>query len=239
MEKIKEAFLTSGSYPAWQPKVVLFDMDGVLYNSMPNHASSWHNSMKEYGINISEEGAYMYEGMRGVEVIKKLVKEQKGVEIDDATAAEMYRKKSEYYAACKKADLIPGVKNLQEAIVRAGLRVGVVTGSGQKTLLDRILHDFRGLVSEDIFVTANNVTKGKPNPEPYLVGMRMAGTSPWQTIVVENAPLGVRAAKAAGCFTIAVNTGPLPDSVLLNERADLVVHTMDEVTALLPSLINL
>ena len=237
MEKIKEAFLKSGGYPAWQPKVVLFDMDGVLYNSMPNHAASWHSSMKEYGITISEEEAYMNEGMRGVEVIKRLVKEQKGVDIDDDTAAEMYRTKSEYYAACKRADLIPGVKNLQEAIVHAGLRVGVVTGSGQRTLLERILHDFQGLVSADIFITANNVKKGKPDPEPYLTGMKMAGTTPWQTIVVENAPLGVRAAKAAGCFTIAVNTGPLPDSVLLNERADLVVHTMDEVTALLPSLI--
>lgn len=238
MKKIIEDFLKSGGYPAWQPKVVLFDMDGVLYNSMPNHASSWHSSMKDYGISISKEEAYMNEGMRGVEVIKKLVKEQKGTEIDDATAAEMYRKKSEYYAACKRADLIPGVKNLQEMIVRAGLRVGIVTGSGQKTLLDRILHDFQGLVSPEIFITANDVTKGKPNPEPYLAGMKMAGTAPWQTIVVENAPLGVRAAKAAGCFTIAVNTGPLFDSVLLNEHADLVVHTMDEVTALLPSLLN-
>ena len=51
--------------------------------------------------------------------------------------------------------------------------------------------------------------------------MKKCGTKPWETIVVENAPLGVRAAVAAQCFTIAANTGPLPDKALLDEGADL------------------
>ena len=58
-----------------------------------------------------------------------------------------------------------------------------------------------------------------------------------QTIVVENAPLGVRAAVAAGCLTVAVNTGPLPDNVLADEGADIVVRTMDEFRELLPALV--
>lgn len=58
--------------------------------------------------------------------------------------------------------------------------------------------------------------------------MQLAGTKPWETIVVENAPLGVRAGVAAGAFTIAVNTGPLPDEMLLDEGADLLFHSMDE-----------
>ena len=61
---------------------------------------------------------------------------------------------------------------------------------------------------------------------PYLKGLEKCSAAPYEAIVVENAPLGVRAAVAAGIFTVAVNTGPLPDSALLDEGADLVFSRM-------------
>ena len=70
------------------------------------------------------------------------------------------------------------------------------------------------------------VKHGKPNPEPYLIGMKKCGVEPWETIVVENAPLGVQAAVAARCMTIAVNTGPLPDQQLADPGANLIFPTM-------------
>ena len=118
-----------------------------------------------------------------------------------------------------------------------GLKVCVVTGSGQRTLLDRLLADFEGLLKEELIVTAFDVTKGKPAPEPYLKGMQKCGVEPWESIVIENAPLGVRAAVAARCFTIAVNTGPLADEVLLGEGADLVMPSMPELNAQWKTLI--
>ena len=175
--------------------------------------------------------------MRGFETIKIVAGRYWGREITDEESVEMYRVKSEHYAACPTAPMIPGVHRLQETMHELGLRIGVVTGSGQHSLLERILHDFAGLVSPDIMVTALNIKRGKPAPDPYLRGMEKAGTEPWQTIVVENAPLGVRAAVAAGCLTVAVNTGPLPDNVLADEGADIVVHTMDEFRELLPALV--
>jgi beta-phosphoglucomutase-like phosphatase (HAD superfamily) len=75
-------------------------------------------------------------------------------------------------------------------------------------------------------VTAFDVKHGKPAPEPYLKGMEKSGVHPWEAMVVENAPLGVRAAVAAQCFTIAVNTGPLPDEMLANEGANLIFPRM-------------
>ena len=88
-------------------------------------------------------------------------------------------------------------------------------------------------------VTAFDVKYGKPNPEPYLMGMEKyrkvlsaAGketVAPNHFIVVENAPLGVEAGVAAGVFTIAVNTGPLPDDALLSQGADLLFHSMQEL----------
>ena len=75
-------------------------------------------------------------------------------------------------------------------------------------------------------VTSFDVKYGKPNPEPYLMGLQKGHIEPWEGIVVENAPLGVQAASAARIFTIAVNTGPLPDHVLLDAGADLLFPSM-------------
>jgi len=73
------------------------------------------------------------------------------------------------------------------------------------------------------------VTHGKPDPEPYLKAWERSGFLKEECMVVENAPLGVRAAKAAGLFTCAVNTGILPDDELAAEGADRIFHSMSEL----------
>lgn len=219
------------------PKLALFDMDGVLYNSMPHHAKAWMESMDRYGIKMTYEEGYAYEGMRGVETIRLLAKRQFGKDITLEEAEMMYKTKSECYARFPKAELIPGVHDLQELLSDKGIRIGVVTGSGQQTLINRILTDFVGLVIPSIIVSANDVKQGKPKPEPYEKGMLKGNALPYQTIVVENAPLGVMAGVAAGCFTIAVNTGPLPDSELSNAGAHIVFHNMHEAKEALSSIL--
>ena len=77
-----------------------------------------------------------------------------------------------------------------------------------------------------LMVTAFDVERGKPDPEPYLMGLQKGGLHADECVVVENAPLGVRAAKAAGIFTIAVNTGPLPNEALTDEGADILLPSM-------------
>ena len=131
------------------------------------------------------------------------------------------------------APIFPGVIDLMQKIKSAGMTTGVVTGSGQRPLIKRLLDDFRGFLTEDHIVTAYDVERGKPNPDPYLMGLRKAGNlQPWQGIVVENAPLGVRAGSAAGCFTIGINSGPLPDSALADNGADIVLQSMTELAGL-------
>ncbi|MEG1999483.1 MAG: HAD-IA family hydrolase, partial [Bacteroidales bacterium] len=71
-------------------------------------------------------------------------------------------------------------------------------------------------------VTAFDVKIGKPNPEPYLIGLKKAGVKATEAIVIENAPLGIEAGVSAGIFTIGVNTGPLPDELLYEAGADIV-----------------
>ena len=229
MNKATEQYLEKHGFGQFSPKAVLFDMDGVIYDSMKNHSTSWHDSMAAFGLDISYEGAYEYEGMRGIETIKTLARAQWNRELTDDEASTMYAHKAEVFAnQCKltPAQIMPGIKTLMEQIKANGLKICVVTGSAQHALLDKLLIDFDGLLREELIVTAFDVKHGKPNPEPYLKGMMKCGVEPWETIVVENAPLGVRAAVAAHCFTIAVNTGPLPDDMLLAEGANLIFPRM-------------
>lgn len=233
MDNIINSYLSRHGFTSLAPKAVLFDMDGVLYNSMPNHAIAWKRCMAEYGLKMTEEEAFLYEGMRGVETIKIIAGKQWHREVSDEEAAKIYRRKSEIYSGLDTAKMIEGVYDLQKSITRRGWNIGVVTGSGQASLLERILHDFRGLVNPNVMVNAKDVTKGKPSPDPYIKGMKKAGTEPWETIVVENAPLGVRAAVTARCFTMAINTGPLPDEALAKEGADMILPNMQSLTEFL------
>ena len=112
---------------------------------------------------------------------------------------------------------------------KAGLKILIVTGSGQKNLIERVQRDFEGYITRDRMVTAFEVTRGKPYPDPYLKGLKIAGVPASEAVVVENAPLGIRAAVAAGIDTIAVNTGPLEDEILLAEKPVLLLHSMQEL----------
>ena len=224
-----QQYLEKHGFEQFCPKAVLFDMDGVIYDSMKNHAVAWHEAMDSYGLTMAYSDAYEYEGMRGVETIKLLTQQQWGKAVSDEKAKEMYQHKSRLFAEhCLQtpAGIMPGIKELMQQIKDCGMKICVVTGSGQHTLLDKLLGDFPGLLSKELMVTAFDVTHGKPDPEPYIIGTRKCGIEPWEAIVVENAPLGVRAAHAAHCFTIAVNTGPLPDETLLREGADLIYPKM-------------
>lgn len=239
MNKTISQYLEKHGFGQFCPKAVLFDMDGVIYDSMPNHAVSWHEAMASYGLDMAFSEAYKYEGMRGVETIKLLTRQQWGTSVGDEEAMKMYQHKSRLFAEhCQQtpATIMPGIKTLFEQIKACGMMICVVTGSGQRTLLGKLLGDFPGLLSEELMVTAFDVTHGKPNPEPYIIGMQKCKVKPWEAMVVENAPLGVRAAHAAHCFTIAVNSGPLPDEALLQEGADLIYPKMTALSEDFPRL---
>lgn len=225
-----QKYLEENGFGAWLPKAVLFDMDGVLYNSMPSHAIAWQQSMNSFGINMTEADAYATEGARGVDTIRNMVRQQQGREIDEAEAQRMYDEKTRCFHALPETPIMPGIISLMEQIMADGLTIGVVTGSGQRPLINRLLKDFGKYLTADHIVTAYDVRRGKPAPDPYLTGMKKVGTTPENTIVVENAPLGVHAGVSAKAFTIAVNTGPLPNQRLLDEGANLIFPTMQQLS---------
>jgi beta-phosphoglucomutase-like phosphatase (HAD superfamily) len=116
---------------------------------------------------------------------------------------------------------------------RENIAIWVVTGSAQDRLLDGLCNDFFGLIQRENIVSANDVRQGKPNPEPYLMALRKSGYSANEVVVIENAPLGVQSAKAAGIYTIGINTGILADEILWNSGADKVVKEVHQLERLI------
>ena len=125
---------------------------------------------------------------------------------------------------------MPGATKMLNVLKDNDIERVLVTGSGQKSVLDKIDCDYPGIFKETNKVTALDVINGKPNPEPYLKGLGLVGLKPNQAIVVGNAPLGIKAGSAAGCFTIGITTGPIPEKEMWNSGANLVFPSMPAFT---------
>ena len=140
---------------------------------------------------------------------------------------DIYDQKKAVFARMGGAKPMKDVDKVLGLLQSRGDAIWVVTGSGQKSLLGKLETAFPGVFARERMVTAFDVTHGKPDPEPYLKAWEGSGLSKEQCCVVENAPLGVRAGKAAGLYVIAVNTGILPDEMLIAEGADQVFKNME------------
>lgn len=228
MNNIFNNYLEKYSYPNFDIKAVLFDMDGVLYDSMKYHARSWHDVMTEEGIASVPDEFYMHEGRVGSNTINILVNRAFGRDATDKEIQRIYKRKTELFTQYNQGDTIAFALEMVKAVEDKNLQCILVTGSGQPSLLDKLDNNFPGIFRKDKMVTAFDVKHGKPHPEPYLMGLAKGGNlKANQAIVVENAPMGVEAAVAAGIFTIAINTGPLNEEVLWDAGANIVLPSME------------
>ena len=208
------------------PKAALFDMDGVLFDSMPNHVKAWCGAVGQFGLHMTPQEVYMNEGRTGSGTVDMLAMRTWGRKATQQETEDIYRVKSALFNTLPEAVPMPYAREVLEYVRARGIRIVLVTGSGQRSLLERLEHAFPGCFHEDYMVTAYDVVHGKPNPEPYLIGLRKAGVRADEAMVIENAPLGVQAGHAAGIYTLALNTGPLPDEVLSQSGADCVLPSM-------------
>lgn len=217
----------------FNPKAALIDMDGVLYDSMKYHALSWHKMMAEVGLNLDPDEFYYYEGMTGRHTIDLIFRREFHRPATEEEMTELYKRKTELFVECGKKEMMPGADRMLATLRERGIRCVLVTGSGQASLLDSIAHDYPGIFLPGDVVTAHDVTHGKPDPEPYLRGLAKAGVQPHEAMVIENAPLGVKAGHGAGCFTVAVATGPIPMADLTAAGADIVFESMPKFAEML------
>lgn len=219
-------YLQKHGQVAITPKAVLFDMDGVLFDSMRFHARAWYEVANRHHLQSQPEDFYMFEGRTGGSTINELYQRTFHRNATEEEKQTLYEEKALLFYTYNDGAAMDGAAEVLKQVKAFGLDSLVVTGSGQQCLIDKLNDTYPACFNREKMVTAFDVKYGKPHPEPYLMGLQKAGVKANEAIVIENAPMGVEAAVAANIFTIAVNTGPLADHILLNAGADLLYPDM-------------
>ncbi|MDR0828888.1 MAG: HAD-IA family hydrolase [Prevotellaceae bacterium] len=219
-------FIEKNNFHQFDLKAVFFDMDGVLFDSMPLHAEAWVKAMNDFGFEFSLYDAYMNEGRTGESTIDEMFVKKYGHAADQQTKQKIYDIKAKYFNECPAPKQISDAFELLKMVKAKGLQIFVVTGSAQISLLDTLDKNFPNIFEKDKMVTAFDCKIGKPDPEPYLLALQKAGVAKNQAVVVENAPLGVQSGVAAGLFTIGINTGILRPEELEKEGANIIYPNM-------------
>jgi sugar-phosphatase len=191
---------------------VLLDLDGTLVDSIPAVERSWLRWCREYGIEPERlRGAH---GVTARILIERLLpEEQREAAHDRILALEL--------ADVDGTEALPGAVDLLTRLRDAGVATAVVTSSSAPLAAARLRAT--GLPRPEVLVTASDVERGKPWPDPWLLASGRIGVEPADCIVVEDAVAGLRAAQAAGCRGLAAVTTTTPRSEL-EELAHLVVR---------------
>ena len=216
-----------------------FDMDGVLFDSMPHHAESWEIVAKRHNLQFSARECYLQEGRTGYDMIREvLLRSKTEAEISEEEVEAIYEEKTRLFVELGGAPPMRGVLPVLQAIqAHPDTQIWVVTGSGQKSLLERLDRAFPGIFAQERMITAFDVRYGKPRPDPYLRAWERSGLRKEECCVIENAPLGCRSAKAVGLFTIVVNTGPLLYEDFAAAEPDAFLPDMQALLEYLPNIL--
>lgn len=202
-------------------KAVLFDFDGVLGQTMEDNFNAWQRAVQDYGGGITAEDYYPMEGMN-LKSIAVAFCEKNG--LDSGGAEAMVAKKESYYLQHHSFALYPGAEECITLLKTAGIPLGMVTaGLGprlKKTLPEGFLDNF------NVMVYGDSTERGKPFPDPYLHAAHALNIDCARCIVIENAPLGIRSAKQAGAYCIAIAS--TMEKTLLSE-ADEIINTIAEL----------
>lgn len=211
-------------------KAILFDMDGVIVDTLHFHYLAWDKMFRERGGLVDKHTVLLHEGRNSREILPILMKET-NVIIPENEWDEFIDRKREYYRSIVEIKYFPNVFNVIEELRKRGLKTALVTASARKNMEKAIPEDKRKLF--DVILTAENFKKAKPNPDPYLEAQKRLGVEVHECVVVENAPLGIEAAKNAGMICIAIET-TLEREFLKN--ADFIINSIEELPAFFPVL---
>ena len=202
-------------------KGFLFDLDGTLIQSLHQHFIAWKKAFKQYGVKINENDYYYLEGSKLSEIVKIISKKKKILNPD---ITKIIQFKENNYNSKAKIKFYFGVKKFIEKLINNKIKIGIVT-AGQKERLYKSL-PLSFLNKFDVIVTGNDTKKGKPSPEPYLLGCKLLDLNIKNCVVIENAPIGIKSAKAAGMFCIGISS-TVEKSIL--KEADIVIDKFHDL----------
>ena len=182
---------------------VLFDMDGVIVDSMHWHVESWQRVLREYNIDLPKTEIFIREGMSGLASIVDILKTNNhSVPAEDELEKLLLKKLSIFETG--RVGIFPHALDIIKLVKSRKLKTGLVTGSLRRSVNYMLKDDL--LSCFDVIVAVDEIINGKPHPEPYLKAMDKLGSNPNEVLVIENAPLGITSAKKAGADCFAIET---------------------------------
>jgi HAD superfamily hydrolase (TIGR01509 family) len=215
--------------PVLELKYAFFDLDGVLYDTMPYYVEAWKKGFNVVDVLIEDIDAYEQESRSSrttvIELFKKYLKRLP----TENEVKLVIDEKNKILQQLGKPPIIEGATELIEQVVSSDIGVYIVTSSKRENLIEELTDDFKGFILASNIISGNDIKFGKPNPEPYLLACEKAECSPTETIVFENSPLGITAARRAGINCIAINSGLLDDSILESHGAIVVFNNIKDV----------
>lgn len=204
---------------------VIFDMDGVLIDSYEAHFQSWIDLARETGKKFNREDFTWAFGRTSRETVVKYW----GSDLSPERVAQLDDRKEELYRViiADKLPVMPGVMALMDDLHRNGFMMAVGSSGPPENVYVTV--DQLGRSRFDAIVTGKDVKKGKPNPEVFLTAAKKLGLEPNHCAVIEDAPAGIAAAKAAGMVAIGLTSTGRTRTELV--AADVIVGTLTELNA--------
>lgn len=186
-------------------KYALFDMDGVLIDSMPFHVKAWQEAMGEAGMEVDEELLYLHEGAiepdTAVYIFQNSGYSMTKREFEEILSRQIEIFKKKYFPFIKP---YPNIDILLEELKTEGWDMAMVTSSHSSLIEDVLPASIRDFMA--CIITGDMVQRRKPDPGPYIEAMKRVNARPDQCTVIENAPAGIKSAKAAAARCIAIKT---------------------------------
>jgi len=200
--------------PTFSCSAILFDLDGVLADSTRAVDREWREWAARKGVDGDAVMAIAH-GVRTVEVIRRVAPHLDA----DAEAAEIENHEA---GDQRGVTVMLGSVDLVRSIPDG--RWGVVTSGSRLLATNRLRHC--GLPVPQVLVTSDDVTHGKPDPEPYLKGAKWLGFSPADCLVIEDAPAGIQSARTAGTTVVGITSTYGVDAL---EQANAVIRKLGQI----------
>jgi beta-phosphoglucomutase len=204
-------------------KAVLFDLDGIIVDTLHYHYLAWLHMFNELGGSITEHSILLHEGRNSRDVLPLLI-EEAGVSLPEDEWEAFIDTKRKYFRSIVRTTTYPYAFDVIEELRRRGFATALVTASALKNMRNALSEDEMRYF--DFLITGDEVKRSKPFPDGYRAAMDHLGLTPEECVVIENAPLGIEAAKNAGMRCIAVET-TLGREYL--QAADVIVHDIREL----------
>ena len=207
----------------FRPEAVIFDMDGVITDTMGFHFKAWKKALSAYGIKAGYCDIYLREGQKGLDTALEMMQEQ-NIDSSLDKAQEILQLKEDIFKKISHPKLMKGASGLLVDLKKEGYKMALVTGTARREVGHILPTDLLKLF--DYTLTGDEVKAGKPDPEPYTRALEALELSSQEAVVIENAPFGITSAKRAGIYCIAVCTY-LEEEHL--QEADLILKSLKEV----------